>query len=96
MKNNIQNLLMIYFKMKGWFRSLWLKKDKTYYGGVNNTSGIYMGNNTFYETKNYVDNMYGVVYNDSKPRKYSYLQLGLFKWKKIDKPIIKMSFLSEK
>lgn len=83
MKNNkvLQWILIKFFTIKGWFKSKKLKKNSTYYGGVNKTYGIYMGNNTFYEQLSCTDNMYGVTYFSTKQVKYNYLQLGLFNWK---------------
>lgn len=79
MKNNIiQFCLKNFYSMKGWFRSKKFKVDQLYYGGVNDTYGYYKGDNTFYETKNYT--IGNVQVTDSKPRKYTNLQLGLFKW----------------
>ena len=71
--------LIKFYQVKGFFRMKKLKKNSTYFGGVNKTYGVYMGDGMFYETKQYDCGM-GIQYVDSKPRKYNYLQLGLFDW----------------
>ena len=71
--------LVKYYQIKGFFRSKKLKKNYTYFGGVNKAYAIYMGDNTFYEQKTYNCGA-GVLYTDASPRKYNYLQLGLFEW----------------
>ncbi len=67
------------YTIKGWSRKRKFKINHHYYGGVNKTYGIYMGDGEFFETMQYDCGM-GVVYMDSKRRKYNNLQLGLFKW----------------
>lgn len=79
MKKIINFCIIKYYQIKGYFRSKKLQKNTTYFGGVNKTYAVYMGDNTFYETKQYDCGM-GVMFVDSKPRKYNYLQLGLFDW----------------
>ena len=80
----IQWLLKMWFSAKGWFISKRLVKNQTYFGGINNLCGIYMGDNTFYVQQECTDNLYGVQYYSTKQEKYTYLQLGLFKWSKIN------------
>lgn len=83
MKQNkiINFVLTCYYTLKGFFKSKKLKTMKTYFGGVNNCYGQYLGNNTFYESKTVTDQLYGVTVFDGRKRKYNYLQLGLFDWK---------------
>ena len=64
----------------GWWRKLWFKKGRKYYGGRNNREGVYMGDGKFYEAF-YVD-MIGVHYFDYKTIQYKNWELGLWKWRK--------------
>lgn len=72
-------ILRAFLSLRGMFRRLWLKKGKKYYGGRNERQGVYMGNNTFYETFTVSGN--GFLYYDSKPIKYKNWELGMWKWK---------------
>ena len=84
MKNKfIQWLLIKFYTIKGWFVSKQLKINQEYFGGINKTFGIYMGNNTFYTQENHFVKECGVQYYSTKHEKYTNLQLGLFKWKKV-------------
>lgn len=72
--------IRIYYKCKGYFKSKRFKIGETYYGGINPCYGKYIGDNTFYLSRTYTDSLYGVTVFDNKKVKYTYLQLGLFKW----------------
>ena len=85
-KNNVINWIIIkYYTFKGYKMSKNFIEGETYYNTLKKTYGIYRGNNTFYETQQCCDNMYGVVFYDSRNIKYTNLQIGLFKlWVKTD------------
>ena len=74
-------LLRTFLSLRGIFRRRKLKKGKRYLGGRNNRQGVYMGDNTFYET--FTVSGLGYLYYDSKKIKYKNWELGMWKWKKI-------------
>ena len=73
-------ILKSYLTTRGLWRSLWLKKGEKYYGGRNKRDGVYLGDRTFYETF-YITGL-GYHYLDSHKVKYTYWELGMFKWEK--------------
>ena len=92
-KNNIINWVVIkYYTFKGYKISKKFIEGATYYNTLKKTYGIYRGNNTFYETRQCCDNMYGVVFYDSRDIKYTNFQIGLFKlWEKVSNVEIETS-----
>ena len=72
-------LLKMFLSLRGIWRRMKFKKGKTYWGGRSQRHGVYMGNNTFYET--FTITGYGYMYFDSKPIKYKNWELGMWKWK---------------
>ena len=79
LKKFIYWLLMTIYFIKGLFKTLCFKKNKTYYGGINNCHSVYMGKRTFYESQSKSD--LGFTVYEGKPRKYPIWQIGLFKWR---------------
>lgn len=78
-KDSVLNWLIIrYYTFKGWRMSKKFIEGKTYKNTLANTYGIYRGNNTFYETKTCVVPEAGTIFYDSRDRKYTNLQIGLF------------------
>ena len=85
-KNDVINkILIIYYTNKGKRIARKYVVGKTYYNIMKNCGAIYRGNNVFYETRQVIDEKYGVVFYDSRNVTYTNLQIGLFNlWKQQD------------
>lgn len=92
-KNGIINLfIIIYYTFKGWKMAKKFVIGKTYKNTLTNTYGIYRGNNTFYETKTCVVPEAGTIFYESRDKKYTNLQIGLFKlWIRDDNVVVDTS-----
>lgn len=82
MKKIKYNIVKFVFSVIGWYKAKFkFKEGHKYFGGIQpNTTSIYRGNRTFYETLNGIEPNYGVQIFKTRNKQYNYWELGLLNW----------------